>query len=233
MNADVHDLMGAYVAGAVSATEREVFEEHLESCSSCAAEVASLSEVVGHVADAAAVAPPVSLRSAVLGSAAGAAQVASTSPTRPKRKVWPRVVAAAASVLVLAGVGVVGVSAYQAHLDSQALAHDVMMVTTAPDAHSMDLGLGTSHLVMSPSMGAIVAMGEDAPMPSDGMEYQVFLMMADGTAVAGPTFMPASDGSFTAVMSAPMAGVMGVAVTEEPMGGSDEMTGEMVAEVKL
>jgi hypothetical protein len=34
-------------------------------------------------------------------------------------------------------------------------------------------------------------------------------------------------------MAAPMDGVVGVAVTEEPMGGSDQMTGDMVAEVRL
>jgi hypothetical protein len=170
-----------------------------------------------------------------MAAVAASAQVpaASAAPAVAKRSAWPRVLAAAASVLVLAGVGVVGVGAYRTHQETLAMEHDVMMVTTAPDAHSMDLGLGTSHLVMSASMGAVAVMGNDAPMPADGMEYQVFLMMDDGSSMAGPTFMPGPDGSFTTVMAASMDGVVGVAVTEEPMGGSSEMTGDMVAEVQL
>ena len=65
-----------------------------------------------------------------------------------------------------------------------------MMVASAPDAHAMDLALGQAHLVMSDKMGAVVAMGQDAPMPADGMEYQVWLMMDDGASMPGPMFMP-------------------------------------------
>ena len=108
-----------------------------------------------------------------------------------------------------------------------------MMVTSAPDAHTMALPLGTGHLVMSSSMGGVAVMGQDAPMPADGMEYQLWVMLEDGSKVAGPAFVPASDGEFMTVMHAPMDGVVGFAVTEEPAGGSDAPTGDMVAEVSI
>jgi len=227
-----HDLAAAYAVDALSPAERESFEAHLGSCVECREEVSSLADVTASLGDAEALAPPSGLRTRVLASATATAQEGAVVPVRRLRR-WPVVAAVAASLLVLTGVGVVAGSAYQTRQDELAMQHDIMMVTTAPDAHAMPLDLGTSHLVMSPSMGAIVAMGENAPIPSDGMEYQVWLVMADGTKMAGPTFMPAADGSFTAYVAAPMDGVMGVAVTEEPMGGSDAPTGEMVAEVRL
>lgn len=242
LGADVHGLIGPYVVGAVTPEERALFEAHLAECDECAQEVASLSSVVGVLADGEAAAPPASLRASVLAQVSSTAQVTPASGNavagdelaeRRARKLWPRVAIAAASVLVLAGVGVIAGTAYQQHRETVAMEHDVMMVTTAPDAHSMDLKLGKAHLVMSASMGAVVAMGDDAPMPADGMEYQVWLMMEDGSSHPGPTFMPTGEGEFMTIMSAPMDGVVGVAVTEEPAGGSASMTGDMVAVVHL
>lgn len=243
--ADVHALIGPYVVGALSPAEAAEFEAHLAECSACAAEVTSLREVTVTLADAEATPPPASLRSSVMAAIGTTAQVTPGPVETPEvtpvdevserraRKMWPRIAVAAASVLVLAAVGIGVGSAYQQRQQTRALEHDVMMVTTAPDAHAMDLGLGQSHLVMSDSMGAVVAMGDNAPMPASGMEYQLWLMMEDGSSHPGPTFMPHSDGEFMTVMSAPMDGVVGVAVTEEPAGGSPAPTGQTVALVHL
>ena len=237
-NAQVHALIGAYVVDALDADERAEFEAHLAECGACREEVASLLGVGETLASAEAVPPPAGLRADVLaqiGQTPQAVPAPASGIAQPEpRKRWaPRLVLAAASALLLVAVGVVGVNAYQTHRETVAMEHDVMMVTTAPDAHSMDLALGTSHVVMSESMSAVVVMGDEAPMPADGMEYQVFLMMEDGSSMPGPAFTPGADGDFMTVMSAPMDGVVGVAVTEEPMGGSPSMTGEMVALVHL
>jgi len=244
MSDDVHGLIGAYALDALTAEERAEFEAHLAVCEECRAEAASLGDVASALGAATAVTPPSSLRAAVLAQAAVTPQAvpgetASSAPAlasldakrRPRRPVkW---VLAAASVLVLAAIGVGVGTAYQSRQDSLAMERDVMMVTTAPDAHTMPLSLGTAHLVMSSSMDGVAVMGQDAPMPADGMEYQLWVMMDDGSAVAGPVFMPASDGEFMTVMHAPMDGVAGFMVTEEPVGGSSKMTGDMVAEVHV
>ena len=153
--------------------------------------------------------------------------------TRPAHR-WPRIVLAAASVAVLAGAGAFGGVMLSQRNAEIAMEKDVMMVASAPDAHSMDLDLGTGHLVMSDRMSAVVAMGEDCPTPRDGMEYQLWVVMEDGSKHAGPTFMPEADGSFMTLMDGmSMDGVSGFAVTEEPSGGSDAPSGEMVAVVEL
>jgi len=150
-----------------------------------------------------------------------------------RRRRMPRLALAAASILVLALVGVGVGTAMKTRGENLAFEHDVMMVTSAPDAHSMDLSLGNAHLVMSDKMDAVVAMGQDAPMPKVGMEYQLWLMMDDGKAMPGPTFMPSSDGEFMAMMHTSFDGVVALAVTEEPHGGSVAPTGAPVAEVTL
>ena len=47
---ELRDQAGSYVLGALDARERALFEAHLVSCESCAAEVRSLSTVAGALA---------------------------------------------------------------------------------------------------------------------------------------------------------------------------------------
>lgn len=255
MNTDVHALIGPYVLSALTPEERDDFEEHLATCPACREEVTSLVDVTSTLADAEATAPPVSLRRAVLAAASVTPQVrpasgmpdagadaAQNPPAEPpavsslderRRRRVPRLALAAASVLLLALVGLGIGTALQTRSDTLAFEHDVMMVTSAPDAHSMDLGLGNAHLVMSDKLDAVVAMGQGAPIPKDGMEYQLWLVMDDGKAMPGPTFMPSNTGEFMTMMHTSLVGVVALAVTVEPHGGSLTPTSTPVAQVTL
>lgn len=254
MSDNVHALLGAYAVDAVTEAERAEFESHLPSCEDCATELTGLREVAATLADAEAVPPPASLRARVLeeiartpqlapeaaapaptaAAAPATAPVTDLSVARDARRRWPRMVLAAASVAVLAGAGAFGGVMLAERNAQLAMEQDVMMVASAPDAQSMDLDLGTSHLVVSDRMASVVAMGEDCPQPKDGMTYQLWVVMEDGSKHAGPTFTPEADGSFMALMDGmAMAGVTGFVVTEEPSGGSDAPTGDMVAGVEL
>ena len=117
--------------------------------------------------------------------------------------------------------------------DSLAMEREVMMIASAPDAHSMDLDLGSTHIVVSDRMEAFAVMGTSTPMPDKGMEYQLWLVMEDGTKVAGPTFMPGDDGEVMTMMHVDLAGAMAIGVTIEPEGGSAAPTSEVIAEVAL
>jgi anti-sigma factor RsiW len=44
---EIRELLGAYVLEAVSAEEAGIVQQHLETCPTCTAEVAQLSEVPG------------------------------------------------------------------------------------------------------------------------------------------------------------------------------------------
>ncbi|WP_062522814.1 anti-sigma factor [Demequina silvatica] len=252
MNDNIHSLIGAYAVDAVTPDERADFDAHLAACEDCATELVGLREAAATLGAAEATAPPAALRARVMDQVGRTAQLPPvagddarvtpraevTGASSPReRRGWPRLAVAAAVAAVLAVGGLAGSTLLgqrdSTSEDQRALEKDVMMVTSAPDAHAMDLGLGSAHLVMSDKMGSVVAMGEDCPEPEDGMEYQLWVVMEDGSKHAGPTFMPDPDGSFMTLMEMDMEGVAAFAVTEEPAGGSDQPTTDVVAEVGL
>lgn len=239
MTDNLHSLVAPYAVDAVDADERAAFEAHLTDCADCRDELAGLRVATEHLAAAAAHEPPPALKRAVLTAATTAPQDAAapehaTPQAPPKRRRAAWFAAAAAAVLAVAAAGTVVVNArLDERTTAAALDRDVMMVTSAPDAHAMDLALGNAHLVMSEKMHGVVVMGADVPMPDPGMEYQAWLVMADGTYTAGPTFMPDDAGVVMAHMDAPMTDVSAFAITAEPHGGSATPTGDMLAEVEL
>lgn len=245
----VHALLGAYVVDAVSDIERAAFEDHLSECEDCRAEVASLREVTATLADAEAIDPPPVLKARVMEQISRTPQLTPTpaepeetdapavaresgqdapATARPRRRLWAPLTAAAATVAV-AAVGVALLLPGAEPADTSAMERDVMMVASAPDAHSMDLDLGATHVVVSERMESVALMGAETPMPSDGMEYQLWLLMDDGSTMAGPTFMPDKDGEVMTMMHASLADVSSIAVTVEPMGGSSQPTSDVLA----
>ncbi|WP_084104436.1 anti-sigma factor [Demequina sp. NBRC 110056] len=147
------------------------------------------------------------------------------------RRWWPALAGAAATAAVFAVAwGLAGPSGDEP--SSLAMEKDVMMIESAPDAKSMDMDLGTGHLVMSDRMDGYALMGSAAPMPTKGTEYQVWLILEDGSKVAGPTFMPDDAGGYMTVVHTD-DDVVAVAITCEPPGGSDEPTSDVVSVVEL
>lgn len=102
------DQAALYVLGAQTPAERAAFDAHLAACSECAADVRSMTDVVGALAYAAPeVEPPAALRDQVLASIGAAERgPAVVVPMRPRRTAlaipW---LAAAASVVVAVGLG--------------------------------------------------------------------------------------------------------------------------------
>ena len=261
---NVHSLLGPYMVNAVSPAEHTDFESHLVACEDCRDEVASLADVTATLADAEAVAPPLSLRQRVLAEAsrtpqlppldtaktshaadatvqsppepatasADAPNIKDVERNRPARHRRAFIGIAAASVLILGAAGI-GLSLQGSRNQAVSTEKELKMVTTAPDAHSMDLDLGAAHLVMSDKMDGVVAMGQAAPMPQDGMEYQLWLMMDDGKSMPGPTFVPEEGGEFITIMHTSFDDVAGFMVTQEPMGGSESPTSAPLTEVHL
>ncbi|PKQ14209.1 MAG: hypothetical protein CVT68_13055, partial [Actinobacteria bacterium HGW-Actinobacteria-8] len=183
-------------------------------------------------------APPASLRAKVMEQAAHTAQLPPTvagsarAGSSRKRLRWPLAGAAAAVAITVASIGMLLAGPGDTP-DTSALEREVMMVSSAPDAHTMELGLGSSHLVMSDRMQGVALMGLDAPKPAEGMEYQLWLALDDGQMIPGPTFMPDADGEFMAMMHTDFDGVIKFEITEEPHGGSIAPTGDVVAVVGL
>lgn len=239
MTENVHALTGAYALDALDALERAAFEAHLPTCADCRTEVASLLEAAARLGAASAITPPAALLDAVRAEVERTAQVAAphaaraplATATRPaRRRQWALLGAAAAVLVVAAGFGIRQVTTHHDPLSAEQA--EAVRIMAAPDMVSHDLGLGSSHLVMSEEMGAAAVMGGDVPDPASGSVYQVWMLHADGSMAAGPTFLP-HGGEVTTVVEGELSAVTAFMVTEEPPGGSEHPTGGYVAELHL
>lgn len=253
---DVHALSGAYALDALAPDEAAAFERHLQSCESCRAEVESLREASGALADTVAAAPPERLRSSVL---AGISQVRPLPPVgdaveapdgardpepppadelaarrgarRPSR--W--LVGVAAALALLAGAATVRAVQLDRQLQSVvASADDVTRVLTAPDASTSTARAttgGRAAVVTSQSLGEAVLVTDGLPPAPAGSTYQVWYLHGTGAPVSAG-FVP--DGQRTAlVLQGDPAGASGVGVTVEPAGGSPAPTTTPILAVEV
>jgi anti-sigma-K factor RskA len=106
MTRQMHDLVAPYALDALSDEERAAFEQHLDGCDECRAQLAELQEATGALAYAAEGAePPAELRGRILEAARRDGHGAEVIPFPKRRWVFP-VTAAAAAVAALAAVAV-------------------------------------------------------------------------------------------------------------------------------
>jgi len=208
MREDLHVLTGSYALDAISDTEREEFERHLQHCPACEAEVRGMRETAARLALACAVTPPARMEQQVLAATYRTRQLPPLSADRPRRALsrralprrassrsaFPRgavtrrvaVLAAAASVAVAAALGITQLSA-QHQLD-QARATAIARVVTAPDAHvaTARTSVGGSVTVVTSAAlrEAVVSASGMASLPSSRV-YQVWVMSPSGARSAG------------------------------------------------
>ena len=73
-NGDVHELVSLFALGALDADEKLRFEDHLEECASCQAELRSLNEVTSGLGSSHSAEPPAHLRERLLERTHGSRQ---------------------------------------------------------------------------------------------------------------------------------------------------------------
>lgn len=252
----LHDLVGAYALHALDPDDLLAFEDHLPGCSACRDAVATFQDAASGLGATGALdvpgtarRAPEGLRGRVLtaarsapqadadaGTPSGGAGAADFPPSADHSRVpawrWVTGIAAAAAAVVL-GV-VVGVSLVNEPAEQELAAHeDAMRIMSAPDAQSVAVPLGRSTFVMSESFNGALLMGDLAPMPAGGMEYQVWTSHGGDDMEPGPTFMPDADGSYLVLLAGDMDGLTWLCVTEEPMGGSAAPTSDPVVGVTI
>ena len=108
MSIDLHTLSGAYAINALSPEEADLFTRHLEGCAACRDEVRELQEAAARMGASQATTPPSSLKARVLAAADQQRQLPPkvTPMDRPPPRRWvPRLVGAAAAVILLATGG--------------------------------------------------------------------------------------------------------------------------------
>ena len=226
---DIHALSGAYALDALNDLERAEFDRHLATCDSCEAEVASLRDAAGHLADASASSPPAHLRAQVIANTKSVRPLPPRSNVASKRR-WRIPALAAAAAAVIAGLGV-GVTAewqpWEPEPPVQVSLAD--RVRQAPDAQSWTQALpsgGSVTVTRSKSVGAAVWQSTGLkPLPS-GRVYELWLQAPDESLKPAGLFS-ASDSEV--VMRGNAAEAIGAGVTEEPSGGSPAPTTKPIA----
>ena len=215
MREDLHVLTGSYALDAISDTEREEFERHLQHCPACEAEVRGMRETAARLALACAVTPPVRMEQQVLAATYRTRQLPPLSADRPRRALsrrrtpsrrrapprrassrsaFPRgavtrrvaVLAAAASVAVAAALGITQLSA-QHQLD-QARATAIARVVTAPDAHvatARTSAGGSVTVVTSAALREAVVSASGMASLPSSRVYQVWVISPSGARSAG------------------------------------------------
>jgi anti-sigma factor RsiW len=237
---DMHVLTGSYVLDAVSDTEREEFERHLQHCPTCDAEVRGLRETAARLALACAMTPPARMEQQVLAATYRTRQLPPLPAGRPRRdrrrapagrvlrfpgRALRRrlaVLAAAASVAAAVALGITQLST-QHQLD-QARATAIARVVTAPDARvetARTSAGGSVTVVTSAALReAVVSTSGMAPLPSSRV-YQVWVMTRSGARSAGLLH----GGS----LLAPVRPGDRIGITVEPSGGTTRPTTTPVA----
>ena len=234
MSNDIHLLTGAYAVDALDDLERARFEAHLDICHDCRVEVAGLREAATTLTDTTAMAPPAELRDRVLAGIATvrplpplvSAPVATGAPGRASRRRWFPVLAVAAALALIAGLGAV----WQPWDDEPARTLTAAeRVIGAPDAErvTLDVAGADATVIRSKAEGRAVLVATGMPPAPDDKVYELWLQ--DETGHLEPAGLMPAGADNTVLLKGDASESTGVGITVEPAGGSDVPTSSPIA----
>ncbi len=251
MNIDVHTLSGAYALDALSPEEQDTFRTHLTACPACREEVEELREAAARMGAAQWSAPSPALRARVLeaaartpqqpparfvpaarthdgdgadGSARGATGATGAGGTVRRR--WPAMLAAAAAVVALTLGGGSIVRSLGGGEDLTTAAAAVFEADDVRRATVETSNGGALTVGISESRNEMAVDARELPPLDRQHVYQLWTVQDDARVSAAIL----TGGTTGAAMGLPAADTR-VAVTVEPAGGSQQPTGEPIAEV--
>jgi len=216
--------VAAYALGALTEDETRRFEEHLETCELCRADLAALKPVVAALPAAAEpLQPPPALKKRIMSVVEAEARERKRAD-RPERGGWfawrpiPALVAAAA--LLLAGIGI-GVAVIGGD-DGDAATYQGQCIRGC-DAVAMTVDEGHGTLKV-----------EGMDQPPAGRVYQVWTQrFGEDPRPTDALFTVDKDGSASVDVPGDTGGVDQVLVTDEQRGGSEEPTTAPYFAVKM
>lgn len=218
---ELHDLVGAYALDALDDEERRQFEAHLETCERCRTELAELEAGALALAESTRSDPPPELRARVLEAVERKPQEAVVIDLAARRR--NRLVTAALGVAALIVTVITTISIVEATRDG-----DIEAILTAPDVQTIELTgeSADARFTYSLGVGRGVFVSGSLAAPGPEQTYQLWLIGSDGPQPAG-LFIPDTEGVSSAVVNGVRAGLT-LGVTEEPAGGSDAPTGDVL-----
>jgi anti-sigma-K factor RskA len=218
------DAAGAYVLDAMAADERADFEGHLATCAACREEVDELRPAAEALPMASPpMLPPAQLkdrimaeveREAALLAQAGAA--ADRPERAPRRRRFPSLglwrLAPVAAALLIVGVLIGGQLGGDGTMDVQ-------------------FNRAGATLKVKGDQATLVA--DDLPAPPSGRVYEVWIQKAGKVQPTNVLFVPRSDGSAEAAVPGDASQFEKVMVSDEPPGGSDAPTGDVLMQADV
>lgn len=226
MTADLHHLAAAYALDALDDVERREFERHYPTCEICASEVEDFRSVAASMAESTATKAPSGLKNSVMAEIAQTRQLSPrvAAATAPNRRISGRVMLAAAAALVLlAGVFAVTLPDKETSVTEVVESADAVVTTLAPSALSED---GYVQIVWSKDRDQVAVIGSSLSDPGDGKAYALWFLLDDGVAPAG-LFLP-TNGSVSAVLDVDDLDANGWGITIEPDTGSEQPTTDVI-----
>ena len=234
---DVRDLLPAYALGAVDDVERRAVERLLAADPDARRELDEYRDVVA--AFAVESAPPPALRDTVLarvaaseatlppaGERTGGVVVDLAAARRARRRRWTGLAAAVAAVVAVAVPTTVAVRATQEQSRLEAQADAIERMLADPDAtilHGDVAGGGQASVLAAGD--AMFFRASDLPDAGDDRDYQLWVVEPDG-AVVSAGVLDVQDGSTSRLVQGEPG--VGMAVTVEPAGGSEQPTTDPV-----
>lgn len=230
-----HALVGAYVLDAVDPHERAEFEEHLQGCADCLADVSAFAATAARLPVLVAVPGPDHVRAAVLASVTTARPMppAVTPPGRhlseraaPRRtRRWLAASAGVAAAAAVVAVAALGVGTALDRPDDTptptATAQDLVVERVLEDADAdraaVQVGGASATVIRSATWRRAALVTQDMPAAPEGSHYALWMLTPEGTMVAAGTMPPGRDQ--TILLDGDASRATAVGVTVEPNVG--------------
>ncbi|NJC98062.1 MAG: anti-sigma factor [Anaerolineae bacterium] len=231
--------IAAYAVGALDAEEIAALESHLQTCASCRTELAEYRLLSESMLTAVPPRQPsVALRNRIQSRLPGARKDA-----RPRWNWSPGFTAGALAFVVLLALNVYSVSQIRAlQLQQTQLARQyqsgqtVLAMLSYPATERLPIAsesLAGSFLLDKDRNLAALIVWKMPQLPED-QTYQIWLIAPQGDRTSAGIFRPEDGQAYTTQIIFPKQGFsnyVGIGVTVEPAGGSDQPTGERVLKV--
>jgi anti-sigma-K factor RskA len=245
MAQDKHSLLRenlpAYALGILDAADAAALEAHLQACAACQAELAEYRAVSDNLLMAIPPQqPPAALRKRLQGRLPSAQKMA-----RPRLTwSWSRLAMGTAVALLLlmnlfSFVQMRAIQRQQAGLLQQLKTNQFALSMLAyPGTQSFPIADGNETLsgsvLLDRERNTVALVMWHLPDLGDEQTYQIWLIEPDGHRVSAGLFRPQSDAAYTTqpvYAKQDISKFVGVGVTIEPAGGSDQPTGPRVFKV--
>lgn len=220
------DDLAALAIGALDADDARSVRAHLESCATCRAELRALEEAGYVVAATASRDTPAELRERIVERARRERPPSRAAPSSFLdflRRPVPLAVPVALAVLLAVSLALYGGARRDGDRYANALS-GVVGARVVPLAPTGEVA-GVRGSLVIPGDGSTPYLILDLPAAPSGKTWEAWVLRGETPLAAGITN---ERGVTTLVLTAPLASGDGVAVTLEPMGGVDRVTGAPV-----